>query len=65
MSKTSLNSDLRNIRIDEGLSSIVERFFPFSKEGEHDEDDYDPDQDLRDRENHRRGFELAKSIIER
>lgn len=59
MSKSPHISESRSVRIDEGLSSVVERYFPLPKQ-----DDHDPDQDDRDRENHSRGFKLVKSIIE-
>lgn len=67
MSKISRNSEARRIRIDEGLSSLVELYFPLPQkpdEQDPNQGDHDPDQDDRDRANHSSGFELVKSIID-
>ena len=66
MSKSPHVSESRSTRIDEGLSSLVKRYFPLPKQDDRDRnpDDHDPDQDDRDRENYSSGFKLVKSIIE-
>lgn len=57
MSKSPDRSEEQGTRLDQGLSSLVERFFPLPKQ---DEDDFD----RFDRENHNSGVELVKIILE-
>lgn len=70
MSKTPRISKARGGRIDEGLSSLVEEFFPLplnQNDVDRNPADCDPNQDDRDRfdiERHSSGFELVKRIIE-
>lgn len=56
---------MRSARVEVGLLSLVDKYFPLPREDDRDQDDYDPDQDDRDRENHQRGLELVNSILER